>query len=130
MSRYEDPKAKRLRRTGWTTVGGQKERDGEYVRLVDQDDRYEHNLILSLSAEEGDVSFPDEWHYPVLDIDGPVRIVSTPTPGHFHLFIDKRVHREAYFEFLHAAAMIGLIEWGYYDAAEANGMTCAFKQEY
>lgn len=58
-----------------------------------------------------------DLHKPVLDIDLPVTLVPSSTPGHFHLFIDKEMSWEAYFQLLQALEAAGIIEHGYLMAA-------------
>lgn len=63
------------------------------------------------------------YHTVMLDIDHPVRVVPSSTPGHYHLYIDVPVKEEDYFLALRALALAGVIETGYYEASRARGGT-------
>lgn len=56
---------------------------------------------------------PSGMHKPVLDIDLPVKVLESSTPGHHHLFIDKRMTWEQYKKLLDVLAEVGIIEEGY-----------------
>lgn len=56
-------------------------------------------------------------HKPVLDLDMPVKVVPSSTPGHNHLYIDKEMPWEDYELLLRALAAVGLIEPGYLKAS-------------
>lgn len=77
-------------------------------------DEDEANLISSL-CEDG-------WHRPVIDIDLPVKAV-TSTNGGTHLFIDKPMTFGDYLGLLCALAKVGIVEWGYYYAVKKAGMS-------
>lgn len=62
-------------------------------------------------------------HYPVIDIDHPCTLIESTTPGHFHLYIDKALPWEAYLELLDVMSRFGIVERGYYYAAERRGYT-------
>lgn len=120
--RYENPKARTTRRTAWVEPRGW-ELIPEYTRDLCFDDEQPHNVITSHAVDS-------ELHRPCLDLDGPVRIVSSTTPGHFHLFLDRDVDWDDYVAFLDAAAKIGLVEKGWVDAAKREGCTCVFRQDF
>lgn len=64
------------------------------------------------------------WHSPVIDVDFPVRVVPSSTPGHFHLYFDGVMMRwEKYEPLLKALAEAGIIETGYYENAVRRKMT-------
>lgn len=75
------------------------------------------NLISSELAMDHDL------HTVVLDIDFPVHIVPSSTPGHFHLFITKAIRWEQYQKLLDVMAEIGLLEPGYVEASKRRGGT-------
>ena len=60
-------------------------------------------------------------HAVVLDIDHDAWLVPSSTPGHSHLYVDLICHETEYFDFLRAAAKIGLIEEGYAAASIERG---------
>lgn len=64
------------------------------------------NLVSS--ALEG-----NHWHAPVLDIDFPVSVVPSSTPGHFHLYIDAPMGWEVYRTLLEALRDAGILQWGF-----------------
>lgn len=63
------------------------------------------------------------YHRPVLDIDMPVNVVASSTPGHHHLFIDKELSWKQYRKLLKALVAAGIIEHGYLGASEERGFT-------
>lgn len=67
-----------------------------------------------------------DLHQIVVDIDLPVYLVESTTPGHYHLYVELKqpISTERYFEWLEACSKIGLIEPGYVSAFEARGFTC------
>lgn len=73
----------------------------------------EANLVSSLTASGK--------HMPAIDIDLPVRVVESSTPGHYHLFIDKEVEAEHYWQILRALYEAGIVERGFYELSVARG---------
>jgi hypothetical protein len=63
----------------------------------------------------------DGMHMPVIDLDLPVQLVPSGTPGHFHLYVDKAVPWEAYLRILQAMAEAGIVQWGFHDATALRG---------
>lgn len=59
----------------------------------------------------------DNHHKVVLDIDMPVKLYPSSTPGKFHLIIDKTLEWGDYELLLRTLAVTGIIEQGYYQAA-------------
>ena len=90
------------------------EYDGEHV---EEDDIAEAHIILSHDATELGT------HRPVLDIDFPVHVVPSSTPGHFHLYLDKPMPWGKYRRLLSALESAGVIEKGYARVSEARGYT-------
>lgn len=62
-------------------------------------------------------------HAPVIDIDHKVRLQSSKTPGHFHLYIEKSMSWRKYRRLLRAMVRAGLVEPGYYGASVARKAT-------
>ena len=62
-------------------------------------------------------------HKIVLDIDMPVKVLDSSTPGHHHLFIDKELSWKQYRRLLRALAAAGIVEQGYVGASEDRGFT-------
>lgn len=56
-------------------------------------------------------------HTVLVDIDHPVRVVQSSTPGHYHLYIDVPMPWWRYRKLLRAMSRAGLVEPGYYQAA-------------
>lgn len=65
----------------------------------------------------------DEAHIVALDIDRQAWLIPSSTSGHSHLYVNLACSWEDYLNFLEAAAKIGLIEHGYYEASKAKGAT-------
>ena len=64
-----------------------------------------------------------EMHKPLLDIDLPIKVVPSSTPGHSHLYVDKELAWDAYLALLDALAEAGLVEPGYVSASRSRGFT-------
>lgn len=64
-----------------------------------------------------------EYHTPMLDMDFPVRVVETSTPGHHHLYLDKPILWKDYKKVLIALRDAGLIEEGFADVSIQRGST-------
>lgn len=60
-------------------------------------------------------------HRPVIDIDLPVKVVPSSTPGHHHLFIDAPMEWATYLNLLDAMAAAGIVEPGYVTATRERG---------
>ena len=65
----------------------------------------------------------DGYHYPCIDIDIPVRLVPSSTPGHSHLYVDEPITWGTYKRLLVALAEAGIVERGYLNASVAQGGT-------
>lgn len=133
IPRGENPKSRKLRMTGWLKKAFSDSEAPDFVENaapgdISTSDTHPHNMILSKTRHTLDFGGND--HYPVIDLDGPVRVVPSSTIGHYHLFIDKTCSWDDYIVFLKAAERIGLLEPGYVRASIARGYTCAFIQEY
>jgi len=68
-------------------------------------------------------------HAPVIDLDFPVRLLESKTPGHFHLYLDVELSYEDHFKLLKTLADIGLVEQGYYEASLNKGASFVRTQE-
>lgn len=79
----------------------------------------EANLISS----EGTLFEEDEFHYPVIDLDIPCRLIPSSTPGHFHLYIDHPVPQDKYLAMIQAMADAGVVQQFYAEAAKLRGAT-------
>ena len=84
--------------------------DGEVVEnLMDA------NVVSSDSRINPDV------HYPVIDLDVPVYLVPSSTPGHSHLYINVGMSFEEYAQILRALTEAGVVEEGYGEASFRRG---------
>jgi hypothetical protein len=104
---------------------------GQTLRMVESFDEYgetEDSRKIVESVEEATVvtsetespTLKNDFqpkHKPVLDIDLPVKVVESSTPGHHHLFIDKEMPWSDYAKLLAVLAEVGIIEEGYLGAA-------------
>lgn len=73
------------------------------------------NLISSRTDDEGN------WHAPLFDIDYDAELIPSKTPGHYHLYLNKKIPWEKYLNVLKAMAEADLIEENYYLAAKQRG---------
>lgn len=62
-------------------------------------------------------------HRPVVDVDLPVKVLPSTTPGHGHLYIDKPMTWSTYLRLLDALVEAELVEPGYVAAARQRGHT-------
>lgn len=62
-------------------------------------------------------------HRPVLDIDFPVHVIPSSTPGHFHLYLDKTYSSDNYFALLQDLAKHRIIEKGFANSSAARGFS-------
>ena len=60
-------------------------------------------------------------HYPVIDIDIPIKVVPSSTPGHSHLYINTMLSYREYYKLLTVLAELGIVEWGYLYVFEQRG---------
>ena len=106
--------------------------DGQALARTDFNDSYDTdrtvvadleqaNLITSMVA--GTDGTASDLHKVVLDVDLPVTVIESSTPGHFHVFIDKAMDWQTYFDLLRALCAAQIIEPGYLAAAERRGHT-------
>lgn len=105
---------------------------GEYTRPSETADLDQANLITSKVAGQPESSSdpfldlfgPSGRHKVVLDIDLPVTVLPSTTPGHHHLFIDHEVAWDDYVNLLEALATCGLVEPGYVNSSKQRGYSC------
>lgn len=77
----------------------------------------DYNLVTSKINQEGDL------HAPCIDIDAPVMVIPSATPGHYHLYIDKQISWNDYQLLLHTLSSVGIVEEGYVKASVTNGFS-------
>lgn len=63
-------------------------------------------------------------HIVAVDIDAPVEVYPSSTPGHFHLYINKEMSWEHYEELLTVMARVGILEPGFALASQVRGYSC------
>jgi hypothetical protein len=87
------------------------------VELVNDLD--EANIVTSL------VMHPEglPTHRPALDLDMPVKVLPSSTPGHHHLYIDHKMTWDEYKDLLKVMTRVGLLEPGYTNACLSHGYT-------
>lgn len=69
----------------------------------------EANVITSM--------LPDGRHAPVIDLDVPVTLLPSTTPGHSHLYIDVPMEWRQYLDILIALEAAKVVEEGYLNAS-------------
>lgn len=62
-------------------------------------------------------------HLVMFDVDIPMSVVPSTTPGHNHVFFDTYVTRGQLFHLLDVMADCGIVEQGYVSASKARGFT-------
>ena len=79
------------------------------------------NLVSSWQGMEGGVNY----HIPVLDIDMPVWVTESSTPGHYHLSINKPMTADNYEKLLTVLHEVGILQKGIIDMQwKEDKMTC------
>ena len=91
----------------------------EYSFELDDSNVILSRVVPTLANLEGPVS----QHKTLVDIDMPVKLIESSTPGHFHLYIDKAIAWEDYRLLLIVLERCGIISTGYLDAALTRGYT-------
>lgn len=82
------------------------------------------NLVSSQVFYDGQGD--QTYHYPILDIDLPVEVLNSTTPGHHHLFIKKLLTDKQYDKLLRVLVEVGIVQQGIIDLQwEQDKMTCA-----
>lgn len=71
------------------------------------------NLISSVLADGYHSDGDGLMHAPVIDVDFPIAVVPSSTPGHFHLYIDKPMFWDQYVELLAALENAGIVQHGF-----------------
>lgn len=80
------------------------------------------NLVSSVRLREGHVLFGrDTMHMPLFDVDMPVYVIPSKTPGHFHLgFPSLSWTIETYLRFLQCMVDFGIVQEGYLAASQVR----------
>lgn len=78
------------------------------------------NLVSSRIAG---MSLHSNLHAPTLDLDMQCALVSSSTPGHFHLYIDKVMTWENYQKLLIVMREVGILERGFVNCSIEQGQS-------
>lgn len=103
-------------------------------RVLNWGDSSSDSPIEEIRPEEADLESADivtsevasgdgTRHKVVIDVDFPIVVLDSATPGHHHLFIDKELGWEEYLELLRVLVKVGIVEDGYLGASEHRGFT-------
>ncbi len=60
-------------------------------------------------------------HAPAIDVDVPVHVIPSSTPGHSHLYIDHEMPWQDYERLLRVLTEVGIVQRGFYDSAVRRG---------
>lgn len=93
--------------------------DGKPIKYVMPDavaNLHDANLITSRVQDS-------DKHKIILDIDFPVKVIQSTTPGHYHLYIDKEIEFYALEDLLITMSAVGIVEHGYARASIQRGYT-------
>lgn len=88
--------------------------EGFYTKIPDEAASIETAELISSLTKKG-------THRPLLDLDIPVVVIPSSTPGHGHLYIDKEMPWKDYQKLLNCLADLDIIEHGYRGASLARG---------
>lgn len=96
--------------------------DPQWTDRVEDVPPYRANLI---SSEAGTWGGPgvDDYHRPLIDLDYDAALVPSSTPGHHHLYIDKKMRWSDYEKLLGTLFEVGLIQRGVYENAVKRKFT-------
>lgn len=97
-----------------------KDADGDYTNETVTEEELDNAEVVT---SESRFYNGNEMHRPILDIDMPVTVIPSSTPGHGHLYIDKKLTWEDYSKLLNVLAEVGIIEEGYAAASIARQHT-------
>ena len=86
-------------------------------------DRIEDAEVITSIDESSPTFFGAHGHRPILDIDIPMHIIPSTTPGHGHLYIDMSLTWHQYERLLSVLADCKIIERGYYNVSVERGHT-------
>lgn len=84
--------------------------DGEVAASYDEANAISSDDLISL-----------DLHWPCIDIDHPIYVIPSSTPGHNHLYIDMPMNGETYFKLLDALVDVGLVEEGFAQGSRRRG---------
>jgi len=99
--------------TFWTTLTG-------FLRDGYEDDANDCKQVSRRKAMLVGSLCKDGNHAPVLDIDFQAQLLPSTTPGHFHLYLDKKMSWEKYGQLLEALYEAGIIQRGFYENSIAR----------
>jgi hypothetical protein len=88
-------------------------RDGAHYTVSD--------AVMGINVATSRLS--DGTHVVALDIDAPVEVYPSSTPGHFHLYINKPMPWDDYLQLLSLMAKVGLLEPGFVLASIVRGFS-------
>lgn len=97
-----------------------------YMLVPDSTDRYDDNGDPLLPAPSTSVETAEligskirgsTRHTVMLDVDHPVVVVPSSTPGHYHVYIDVPVEHRPYERLLQALSEAGVVQSGWVQAA-------------
>lgn len=98
----------RFGRTLWTTVSKRLSFDYGLETIKDyRQCKKEDAILISSLCEDGQ-------HAPVLDIDFPAELIPSSSPGHFHLYLHRKMTWEKYVKLLDALHEAGIIDYEYH----------------
>lgn len=92
--------------------------DGEYINEAVPVDNLDEAQVVTSQFNN-----PLGLHRPILDIDFPAKLIESSTPGHYHLYLDKKLTWEQYERLINVLADVGIIEDGYRNASLDRGFT-------
>lgn len=96
---------------------GTSSNDGDWRDSVEETTSLDDADIVASESRDG------WYHMPILDIDVPISVIPSSTPGHSHLFIGVQMSWSVYSNLLEAMAEAGILEPGYVNASQARGFT-------
>lgn len=109
----------------WVSEGnsGKFEPGFEPDPLANLEETTDLNYADIVSSESASLFSFESKHMVMFDVDIPMAVVPSSTPGHQHVYFDTYVPKEKLFELLDVLADCGIVERGYAQASRARGFT-------
>lgn len=87
------------------------------------DEYVEGNNSMKWNVVSSRLDINSDYHAPVLDFDFPVAVVKSKTPGHFHVYFETALTKQAYRDILETFYRHGLIGLGNLNQFNKTGAT-------
>jgi hypothetical protein len=87
-------------------------------------------VLQAVGLVSGDFRKLAEWmiqpasgYVSILEVEFPIQLIPSTTPGHYHLYLDRKISWEQYILVLESAHEAGIINKGFYEMSIKNGQS-------